>query len=87
MPIPIPGQPRPAPKAPPQGARIASSEADRLRRQREREIDEELAQSFPASDPPSWTMGVTPADESAPSKNDVGADNVPAPRVPGSSQR
>jgi hypothetical protein len=28
--------------------------------QREQRIDEELAQSFPASDPPSWVQGVSP---------------------------
>jgi hypothetical protein len=27
----------------------------------ERRIDDELAQSFPASDPPSWTLGTTTA--------------------------
>ncbi|KZC17343.1 hypothetical protein RHOFW510R12_36475 [Rhodanobacter sp. FW510-R12] len=27
---------------------------------RERRIDDELAQSFPASDPPSWVMGAVP---------------------------
>ncbi|MEO6799044.1 MAG: hypothetical protein ABI178_03830 [Rhodanobacter sp.] len=34
-------------------------EARRLRR--EHRLDEELAQSFPASDPPSWVLGSTPA--------------------------
>ena len=28
--------------------------------QREQRIDAELAQSFPASDPPSWVQGVSP---------------------------
>ncbi|MEO7065824.1 MAG: hypothetical protein ABI114_02850 [Rhodanobacter sp.] len=28
--------------------------------QREQMIDEELAQSFPASDPPSWVQGTSP---------------------------
>ena len=30
------------------------------RRATERRIDDELAQSFPASDPPSWVQGVAP---------------------------
>jgi hypothetical protein len=29
-------------------------------RRREQRIDEELAQSFPASDPPSWVQGTSP---------------------------
>ncbi len=31
-----------------------------LRLRRERQIDEELVQSFPASDPPSWVQGTAP---------------------------
>ncbi|HZX71081.1 MAG TPA: hypothetical protein VFE77_09710 [Rhodanobacter sp.] len=31
-----------------------------LRQRREQRIDEELAQSFPASDPPSWVQGTAP---------------------------
>lgn len=34
-----------------------------LPRQREQQIDEELAASFPASDPPSWVHGAEPAPE------------------------
>ena len=54
---------------------VAPDEAER--RRRERQVDDELAQSFPASDPPSWTMGVTPADRDT---RDNLAPGVPADR-------
>ena len=42
----------------------AAGGSERTRRERERRLDEELAQSFPASDPPSWTMGVATVEPS-----------------------
>lgn len=38
----------------------ASREARQRRLEREKLIDDELAQSFPASDPPSWVQSVAP---------------------------
>jgi hypothetical protein len=83
MPIPEPGRQKPAPAVPPREGGVAATEAERLRRAREHDIDAELEQSFPASDPPSWTMGVTPHDPPVVGKNSArdAAQNIPTPRT------
>lgn len=46
-----------APLHDPGAAGRAVIDLQQLRARREQRIDDELAQSFPASDPPSWVLG------------------------------
>jgi hypothetical protein len=68
MRIPVAVPPNAAPKLPTPPGRTAPSDAEDAGRQRERDIDEALEQSFPASDPPSWTLGVTRSDPATPDR-------------------
>lgn len=51
----------PTPQATPRHTPIIAPPKDEgLRQARERLVDEELDDSFPASDPPSWVQGTAP---------------------------
>jgi hypothetical protein len=82
MPIPVTGQSGQTPTPPSVDGGVAAAEAERLRREREHNIDEELEQSFPASDPPSWTMGVTPGNRSDTRQERVRGATEEAPSPP-----
>ncbi len=42
----------------------------------EEEIDRNLAETFPASDPPSWTLGTDHREQSPDEQRDVGEDGA-----------
>jgi len=69
------------------GLRVPSDGADELIGAEEEAIDEVLAESFPASDAPPWTLGLDPhsayvADPDVPEPGEMAApsDQVAGPR-------
>lgn len=55
----------------------AEAEAQQQRLAAERAVDAVLADSFPASDPPSWTLGVSRSPFGLTTTNDADADPRP----------
>ena len=55
----------------------AESQAQQQRLATERALDAVLADSFPASDPPSWTLGVSHSPLGLATTNDADADPRP----------
>jgi hypothetical protein len=67
-------------------ARGADADARSNRSAAERAMDEVLAESFPASDPPSWTPGIVRLSPGGPVNNGGGAETVADTRQSARSQ-